>query len=177
MTPSHPVRANEWMTAREALELATIGGAKVLGRSDIGSLEAGKCADFFSLDLDTIGYAGALHDPVAAVLFCAPQQARHTVVHGRPVVRDGECESLADVIGSLQDRALLERVFVHPDVLHEDVASAMQPPLVAVEASATLDDVFATLTAGGNAVVVAREGKPVGVLTRSDVLEFLAHSR
>jgi 8-oxoguanine deaminase len=88
--PSHPVRAGEWMTAREALELATIGGAKVLGRSDIGSLEAGKCADFFSLDLNTVGYAGGLHDPVAAVLFCAPQQARHTVIHGRPVVRDGE---------------------------------------------------------------------------------------
>ena len=83
LSQSHPVRANEWMTAREALELATIGGARVLGRSDIGSLEVGKCADFFSLDLNTVGYAGALHDPVAAVLFCAPQQARHTVVHGR----------------------------------------------------------------------------------------------
>ena len=46
-----------------------------------------------------------------------------------PVVRDGECDSLADVIGSLQDRALLERVFSNPDVLHEDVATAMQPPL------------------------------------------------
>ena len=84
-----------------------------------------------------------------------------------PVVRDGECESLADVIGSLQDRALLERVFTNPDVLHEDVANAMQPPLGAVEASATLDEVFATLTGGTNAVVVARDGKPVGVLTRS----------
>ena len=94
-----------------------------------------------------------------------------------PVVRDGKCESLADVIGSLQDRALLERVFTNPDVLHEDVATAMQPPLAAVEASATLDDVFATLTGGGNAVVVAREGQPVGVLTRSDVLEYLAHQR
>jgi len=94
-----------------------------------------------------------------------------------PVVRDGRCESLADVIGSLQDRALLERVFTNPDVLHEDVATAMQPPLAAVEASATLDDVYATLTAGGNAVVVAIEGKPVGVLTRSDVLEYLAHAR
>src|SRR5437764_456129 len=59
-----------------------------------------------------------------------------------PVVRDGTCESLADVIGSLQDRALLERVFVYPDVLHEDVATAMQPPLAAVESSATLDEVF-----------------------------------
>jgi cystathionine beta-synthase len=94
-----------------------------------------------------------------------------------PVTRDGEGDSLADVIGSLQDRALLEKVFTNPDVLHEDVASAMQPPLGAVEGTATVDEVFATLTGGGNAVVVAREGRPVGVLTRSDLLEFLAHRR
>src|SRR5213082_2029390 len=94
-----------------------------------------------------------------------------------PVVRDGECESLADVIGSLQDRALLERVFTNPDVLHEDVANAMQPPLGAVESTATVDEVFATLTGGTNAVVVARDGKPVGVLTRSDLLEYLARRR
>lgn len=90
LSQSHALRANEWLTARETLELATLGGARVLGRSDIGSLEAGKCADFFSLDLNTIAYAGALTDPVAAVLFCAPQQARHTVINGRFVVRDGE---------------------------------------------------------------------------------------
>jgi cystathionine beta-synthase len=94
-----------------------------------------------------------------------------------PVTRDGESESLVDVIGSLQDRALLERVFTNPDVLHEDVANAMQPPLAAVEGDATLDDVFASLTGGMNAVLVARAGKPVGVLTRSDLLEFLAHRR
>jgi len=92
-----------------------------------------------------------------------------------PVVRDGSCESLADVIGSLQDRALLERVFTNPDVLHADVASAMQPPLAAVESAMTVDDVFSTLSGGTNAVVVARDGRPVGVLTRSDLLEFLAH--
>jgi cystathionine beta-synthase len=94
-----------------------------------------------------------------------------------PVVRDGSSESLADVIGSLQDRALLERVFTDPDVLHADVASAMQPPLAAVEASSSVDEVFQTLTGGGNAIVVADEGKPIGVLTRSDLLEFLAHRR
>jgi cystathionine beta-synthase len=94
-----------------------------------------------------------------------------------PVVRDGSSESLADVIGSLQDRALLERVFTNPDVLHADVASAMQPPLAAVDASTTVDDVFSALTGGTNAIVVARDGKPVGVLTRSDLLEFLAHRR
>ena len=92
-------------------------------------------------------------------------------------MRNGECDSLADVIGSLQDRALLERVFANPDVLHEDVAAAMQPPLAAVEASSAFEDVFATLTGGATAVLVAREGKPIGVLTRSDLLEFLAHRR
>jgi 8-oxoguanine deaminase len=89
LNQSHPLRASEWMTAREALELATLGGARVLGRDDIGALEVGKRADFFSLDLHTLGYAGALHDPVAAVLFCAPQAARHTVIDGKPVVTDG----------------------------------------------------------------------------------------
>jgi cystathionine beta-synthase len=94
-----------------------------------------------------------------------------------PVVRDGSVQSLADVIGSLQDRDLLDRVFKNPDALHEDVAAAMQPPLAAVDASQTLDEVFATLTGRTNAVVVATGGKPVGVLTRSDLLEYLAHQR
>jgi cystathionine beta-synthase len=94
-----------------------------------------------------------------------------------PVVRDGELQSLADVIGSLQDRDLLDRVFKNADALHEDVASAMQPPLAAVEADQTLDEVFATLTGRTNAVVIASNGKPVGVLTRSDLLEYLAHQR
>jgi predicted transcriptional regulator len=53
----------------------------------------------------------------------------------------------------------------------------MQPPLGAVETSATLDDVFGTLSAGANAIVVCRDGTPIGVLTRSDLLEFLAHRR
>src|SRR5437762_2621940 len=97
-----------------------------------------------------------------------------------PVIRgngDGVVESLADVIGSLQDRDLLDRVFKNADALHEDVATAMQPPLAAVEISQTLHEVFATLTGRTNAVVVAREGKPVGVLTRSDLLGYLAHNR
>ena len=61
----------------------------MLGRDDVGSLEAGKCADFFSLDLGAVDYAGALHDPVAATVFCAPTRARFTVVHGRVVVEEG----------------------------------------------------------------------------------------
>jgi cystathionine beta-synthase len=95
-----------------------------------------------------------------------------------PVVRDGELDSLADVIGALQDRDLLDRVFKNPDSLHDDVAAAMQPPLAAIDADEPLDEVFSTLSGGRtNAVVVVKEGKPIGVLTRTDLLEYLAHRR
>jgi cytosine/adenosine deaminase-related metal-dependent hydrolase len=78
------------MSARTALEIATRGSAAVLGRPDLGSLEVGKCADFFAIDLNRLEYAGGLHDPVAAVLFCAPIKVDWTIVGGKPVVRQGE---------------------------------------------------------------------------------------
>jgi 8-oxoguanine deaminase len=78
-----------WTTARDVLEVATRGGAAVLGRDDIGALEVGRCADFFTLDLDAIGYAGGLADPVAAVVFCAPRTVRHSYVQGRAIVTEG----------------------------------------------------------------------------------------
>lgn len=82
------------MTARTALELATRGGAAVLGRTDIGSLEAGKCADFFALDLRQLEFAGGLHDPVAAAVFCAPVKASYTVVGGKVVVSEGHLTTI-----------------------------------------------------------------------------------
>jgi cytosine/adenosine deaminase-related metal-dependent hydrolase len=90
------------MTAREALEIATLGGAAVLGRDDIGSLEVGKCVDFFAIDLNQLNFAGAWHDPVAAVLFCAPQTSALTVVQGRVIVKDGQM--LTVDIGKLIER-------------------------------------------------------------------------
>lgn len=77
------------LTARQALEVATLGGARVLGRPDLGSLEPGKCADFIAIDLDRLNYAGALHDPVAAIVFCSPATVDVNYVHGRAVVREG----------------------------------------------------------------------------------------
>jgi cystathionine beta-synthase len=94
-----------------------------------------------------------------------------------PVVRDGSTESLADVVGSLQERGVLDRVFKNPDALNDDVAVAMQPPLVAVDVTDSLDQVFADLSGPSAAVVVASDGRPVAILTRSDLLEFLAHRR
>jgi 8-oxoguanine deaminase len=78
------------MTARQALEMATLGGARVLGRTDIGSLEIGKCADFFAVKLDRLGFSGAQNDPVAALVFCAPVQADQTIVGGQVVVKEGQ---------------------------------------------------------------------------------------
>jgi len=78
------------MSAREALEIATLGGAKVLGRDDIGALAPGMAADFVSFDLSQHAFAGALHDPVAALVFCAPSQVTTSVIDGKVVVRHGQ---------------------------------------------------------------------------------------
>ena len=82
------------MSAREALEIATLGGARVLGRDDIGALAPGMAADLVAFDLDTVGFAGALADPVAALVFCAPQAVNWSVIHGRVVVRAGRLTTL-----------------------------------------------------------------------------------
>lgn len=77
------------MGAREALEIATLGGARVLGRDDIGALAPGMSADFVAFDMSGVGYAGAGHDPVAALVFCTPTDVSTSVINGRVVVRDG----------------------------------------------------------------------------------------
>jgi 8-oxoguanine deaminase len=82
------------MTAREALEIATLGGAKVLNRDDIGALAPNMAADFVAFKLDRIGFAGALHDPVAALVFCAPGNVALSVINGRIVVTDGRLTTL-----------------------------------------------------------------------------------
>ncbi len=82
------------MTARQALEIATLGGAKVLNRDDIGALAPGMAADFVAFDLNRIGLAGALHDPVAALVFCAPGEVALSVIDGRVVVKDGRLATL-----------------------------------------------------------------------------------
>ncbi len=82
------------MSARDALEIATLGGAAVLGRDDIGALAPGMAADFVAFDLRQPGFAGALHDPVAALVFCAPSQVSLNVINGKVVVREGRLTTL-----------------------------------------------------------------------------------
>ncbi len=91
------------MTPRDALWLATRGGARVLGRSDIGQIAPGKCADLALYRTDTLSMAGAaVHDPVGALMLCSSDNADYTVVNGRMVVRKGE-------LTTVDTGALIER--------------------------------------------------------------------
>src|SRR5512134_1787184 len=89
------------MTAREALYLGTRGGAAVVGRNDIGSLESGKCADFFAINLNRIGFSG-MHDPVSASVFGQPVNVDYTVVGGKFVVKEGQ-------LCTVDERKLIEK--------------------------------------------------------------------
>jgi cystathionine beta-synthase len=120
-------------------------------------------------DLVTIGS----HEKVGAAIDAMQRYG----ISQLPVVREDPVDSLADVVGSLQERGLLDRVFRNADALNEDVAVAMQPPLPAVDADASLDEVYEGLSGPNAAVVVATGGRPTGILTRSDLLEFLAARR
>ncbi|GEO15087.1 8-oxoguanine deaminase [Microvirga aerophila] len=90
------------MSAREALELATVGGARVLNRDDIGALAPGMAADLVAFNLNRIEYAGALHDPVSALVFCAPARVDYSIVNGRVLVRDRQITSID--LGPLVER-------------------------------------------------------------------------
>ena len=90
------------MTARDALWLGTRGGAAVLGRTDIGSLEKGKCADFFTVSMNKLDFAGGLHDPVSALVFCQPVKADYTAVGGKFVVKEGQ-------LVTVDERKLVEK--------------------------------------------------------------------
>ncbi len=102
------------LTAREALALATRGGARVLGRDDVGQLAPGMAADVVAFDLSDVGYAGAGHDPLAALVFCAPARVALSVIDGRVVIRDGHLVTV-DVPKLAARHAALARTLARGD--------------------------------------------------------------
>jgi cytosine/adenosine deaminase-related metal-dependent hydrolase len=88
--------------SRRALELATVGGARVLGRDDIGVLAPGYAADLIAIDLDRVEFAGAVHDPVAAVVLCSPVGVDYSWVGGEPLVQEG-------AVAGVDEALLVER--------------------------------------------------------------------
>jgi len=112
----------------------------------------------------------------------AHEKVRHAVdtlqqfnISQAPVTRDAS-EDVTALVGSIQERDLLDRIFRDPDALQADVAEVMGPPLPLVEAVDPIEVAFERLQSA-SAVVVSHDGRTLGVLTRSDLLEFLAHGK
>ncbi len=101
------------MTARDALTLATRGGAAVLNRDDIGVLAPGMAADFIAFDLANPNFAGALHDPVAALVFCTPAQVALSVINGRIIARHGQLMTVDLPVIIEQHNQLAARLLNH----------------------------------------------------------------
>ena len=102
------------LKAREVLEIATLGGAAVLGRDDVGALAPGMSADFAAYRLDTLAFAGALHDPVAALVLCASQNVDLSVINGRVVVKDGTLQTV-DLPVLLEQHNAISRDLIRGD--------------------------------------------------------------
>ena len=82
------------MTAREALKVATKGGASVLNRDDIGMLVPGYAADITAFKRDNVDFSGSDWDPVASLVFCGPSKANYTIINGKIVVSEGQLTSI-----------------------------------------------------------------------------------
>ena len=82
------------MTAREALRVATIGGASVLNRDDIGMLVPGYAADVTAFKRDNVDFSGSDWDPVASLVFCGPSKANYTIINGKIVVSEGQLTTI-----------------------------------------------------------------------------------
>ena len=92
-----------------------------------------------------------------------------------PVSEEAEGDDVVGLVGSISEKGLLDRAFRDPSVVERTVGEVMDPPLPLVEASATLDAAFALLSGGVNALVAVRGERPAGVVTKLDILEYLAH--
>jgi cystathionine beta-synthase len=92
-----------------------------------------------------------------------------------PVARSDKPEDISEIIGSIQERSLLDRVFRDRGAIERNVSDVMDGPLPSVSASSGVEEMFADLSRGAEAIVVTEGTKPIGVLTRADLLEFLAH--
>jgi cytosine/adenosine deaminase-related metal-dependent hydrolase len=107
----HRLRDVRSMPARLALRLATRGGASVLGRDDVGEIAPGKAADLAVFDVSDLAYAGALHDPVGALVFCAARRRAHLViVNGEIVVRDGRLVRVDEARLARRQNEIAERL-------------------------------------------------------------------
>src|SRR5437867_6301928 len=94
-----------------------------------------------------------------------------------PVVADGDASKLADIVGSVQEKTMLDRVFREPALVEEKVERVMEAPFPVVQATEDVERLYAELSAGAPALLAASDERPVSIITKADLLEFVAHQR
>ncbi|HEX4744250.1 MAG TPA: cystathionine beta-synthase [Candidatus Limnocylindria bacterium] len=94
-----------------------------------------------------------------------------------PVVSNGSAKTVADIVGSVQEKTMLDRVFREPGLVDERVERLMEPPFPVVQADDDIERLYSELSGGAAALVAARADRPVSVITKADLLEFVAHQR
>jgi len=94
-----------------------------------------------------------------------------------PVVANGTARSISDIVGSVQEKTMLDRVFREPALVEETVERLMEAPFPVVQADDDIERLYSELSGGAAALVAAREDRPVSVITKADLLEFVAHQR
>ncbi len=100
---------------------------------------------------------------------------QHYGISQLPVAKSEEPDEMSEIVGSINERSLLDRVFRDRGAIERPVVEVMDPPLPVVQATAGIDEMMADLARGAEAILVVEGSRPAGVLTRADLLEFLAH--
>jgi len=94
-----------------------------------------------------------------------------------PVVADGRADRIGDIVGSVQEKTMLDRVFRDPALVDERVERVMEAPFPVVQANEDIERLYAELSAGAPALLAAQDERPVSIITKADLLEFVAHQR
>jgi cystathionine beta-synthase len=94
-----------------------------------------------------------------------------------PVAHWTNGHSVGNIVGSIQEKSLLSRVFREPDMVESPVGEVMDPPLDTVDVREEIEAIIGSLLGDDSALIATQGEKPVGVITRSDLLEYIAHGR
>ena len=94
-----------------------------------------------------------------------------------PVSEHPDGSDLAGIVGSVGERSLLDRAYRNPEIVERTIGEVMDRPLPTLDVAATVDEAFGLLSGDATALLVIRGGRPAGVVTKLDLLEFLAHGR
>ena len=126
---------------------------------------------------DRVGTPGLIVVSKAETVRSAIETMQRYGISQIPVVADGEARTVNDIVGSVQERTMLDRLFREPALVDHTVERVMESPFPVVQANEDVERLYAELSAGAPALLAASDDRPVSVITKADLLEFVAHQR